>query len=184
MLVEGRKGSAGRKRVRGRAPWRTRSPLERESQCAARRASCRTSWFYPRWATMNPDTTTTVPSLTGRPPTIVNIPLKWIASACAWWVSTAYFALVLHFRQHQTHSMSKKNLLLFFLFTPLRFLYLVVAYHLPPPCVSLCVLHVDMKNAIFRTEVSKRVGEWSEQRCGVAFRVRDYNASDVSDRRA
>lgn len=60
----------------------------RESQCAARRASCRTSWFYPRWATMYPDTTTT-PSLTGRPPRIVNIHSN-DSSTCAWWVSTIF----------------------------------------------------------------------------------------------
>jgi hypothetical protein len=58
----------------GGARRRERAAREsaRESQCAARRASCRTSWFYPRWATMYPDTATT-PSLTGRPPRIVNI---------------------------------------------------------------------------------------------------------------
>ena len=35
----------------------------RKSQCAARRASCRTSWFYPRWATNLPRNITARSSL-------------------------------------------------------------------------------------------------------------------------
>lgn len=71
----------------------------RESQCAARRASCRTSWFYPRWATMYPDTSTT-PSLTGRPPIIVNIHTQMIVPSSAWWVSATFY-VGSSFRQHE-----------------------------------------------------------------------------------
>lgn len=50
----------GGKRRRG---WEEAVLGVRKSQCAARRASCRTSWFYPRWATNLPRNITARSSL-------------------------------------------------------------------------------------------------------------------------
>ena len=137
----------------------------RESQCAARRASCRTSWFYPRWATMYPDTTTTIPSLTGRPPRIVNIHSN--DSPCAWWVSAIFFfILVLHFIS------ARNSMIKSFSFTF-------------PPFSYLADTSTYMKNPILGNANRKMLPSASTQLCeyhavmwatGIKFRVSCRNA--------